>query len=159
MAKAQLTQDRDEVLSSLLIPIQDKMLLLPNVSVAEIIGFQQPSSSSDTPEWHLGQINWREQSIPVISFEVANGEEYRGTSRNARVAIINSISGNRELAFFAIVVQGIPHSVRLTESDVIAQDEPNQGELEAMHVLAHGEPAIIPKLDSLETMILAYGLA
>ncbi|WP_163836147.1 chemotaxis protein CheW [Spartinivicinus ruber] len=153
-----MATEQEGQLSALLVPIQDKMLLVPNVTIAELINFEKPNASGDTPDWHLGQLTWREQTIPVVSFEIANGEEYRGDTSNARVAIVNGITGQRELPFYAIIVQGIPHSVKLTENEIVKQDE-NLGEVEMLAVQASGEPAVIPNLDKLEKMILDFGLA
>jgi len=51
---------------SLWVPLREMNLLLPNVAVAEISSYRAPEAQADMPEWFLGMVRWREQSIPVI---------------------------------------------------------------------------------------------
>ena len=60
-------------LTGLLVPLADRTLLLPNVAIAELIGWQHGDPSSDSPPWHLRQITWRDRELPLISFEAACG--------------------------------------------------------------------------------------
>jgi len=59
---------------SLLIPLAHSQLLVPTVTVAEMIPFQWPDHDSEAPDWYLGNIMWREQSVPLVCYEVLNGE-------------------------------------------------------------------------------------
>ena len=98
-------------LTGLLLPLADRYLLLPNVAIAELIGWQR-DPSSDSPPWHLRQITWRDHQLPLISFEAACGGPLVIGER-ARIVILNTLGGDPALKFIALVVQGIPRSYRL----------------------------------------------
>ena len=89
MSEAQIP----ESLPSLLIPMNGRPWLIPNVVVAEVIPLRQPDRPGHGPEWLLGWINWREQDLPLISYEKLN-ESGQGTiGPAARLAMSNPGSG------------------------------------------------------------------
>ncbi|HBZ98965.1 MAG TPA: chemotaxis protein, partial [Pseudomonas sp.] len=53
----------------LLMPLADRMLLVPNVAVAELIPYRAPQAVQGMPAWFLGQVQWRDLSLPLLSFE------------------------------------------------------------------------------------------
>jgi len=140
---------------SLMIPMMHDQLLLPNASLAEIIPYKAPELINDSPDWCLGMINWRGLDVPVVSFENISGKDETKVSKQCRIAVFNAIGGNNKLSFFAIVVQGIPHLVRANQSVVtaVAEDAGDDSGVLA-HVLVEAEPAVIPDLDLIESMIL-----
>lgn len=78
MSQAVATRDEaSEVLTALLIPLADRQLLLPNTAVAELIAYRSPITSDGMPDWFLGQIAWRDLSLPLLSFELASGGRNR----------------------------------------------------------------------------------
>lgn len=154
MQERKATEYPQEV-SCLLIPMADLPLLLPNVSVAEIIT-GQISPNTDTPAWHLGTINWRSIPIPVVSIEVLNNQPVHVHSHFFRLAVVNSYRGDERLPFYAIAVGGIPGLVRVMSADLDAQsDQSLPGE--RMRVLVGGQHAVIPNLDYIERKLLNEG--
>ncbi len=155
---AQQINHKPEALSGLLIPLQGKQLLLPNVSVAELVAWQPPVPLEQAPDWLLGQFRWREQTLPLVSFERCNGEQGDSSSGSAqeRVVILNGIGGDARLPFIGLLVQGIPRSIRLSPRELVPLSG-HQGTLEKMRVQASGEEAVIPDLDLLERLLLESG--
>ena len=105
---AYLQRDR---LVGLLLPLADRQLLLPNVAIAELVAYRQPLPVEGLPAWHLGQIGWRDQSLPLLDFEAACGAPVVH-GEGARIVILNAI-GDSERRFIALLIQGIPRSCRL----------------------------------------------
>lgn len=141
------------VLGSVLIPIHNKSLLLPNVSMAELIAFKKPASSEKAPEWYLGLISWRGISIPVISFEALNGETINADFSSARIAVFNSVGTNPKLPFYGVLTQGIPRSIKIT-NDEIAKETKTLGPAELVSVIIRNEHASIPNVDFIESEIV-----
>ena len=56
--------DALDSLTGLIIPLAGAPLLLPNVAVAELVGYRLSQASAQGPEWFLGWTNWRDQRIP-----------------------------------------------------------------------------------------------
>jgi chemosensory pili system protein ChpC len=143
-----------QVISSLYLPIGEGYLLLPNVSVAEVVEYIRPQDRDGVPEFYLGDIVWRGLALPLISFEVANGGPKPKKSANVRIAVLNSVgSDSKKLPFLAILTQGIPRLVKVS-SELIKEDGETQGPAESSRVKVDGEPAIIPNLPYLESLVL-----
>jgi len=148
-------KDNSQSLSCVMIPVKDRQLLLPNVSIAEVVDFSNHSSDADTPDWVVGFLDWRGLDLPVISYDSANGGQrtvpgdYRG-----RVIVLNTIGpGHASLPFMALITQGIPSQARLTEAQVHRLDgEPGPADL--VQVDVEGEVAWIPNLEFLESLAL-----
>lgn len=138
-------------LTCLLLPLADRYLLLPNVAIAELIGWQHGDPSSDSPPWHLRQITWRDRELPLISFEAACGSPVVIGER-ARIVVLNTLGGDPRLKFIAIVVQGIPRSYRL-DSQLSFVDVP-LSPLERAAVQVGDHVAKIPDLLALERLVL-----
>ena len=136
----------------LLIPTQGKSLLLPNVTVAEVVGYTPPRALENAPAWFLGFIIWRGEQVPVLSFETANREIHGANTASARIAVMNGSGSSSRLPFFAVVVQGIPRMVRVNEEDIEQSDE-NLGPAEAMAVKTSVGKAYIPNLQYLEGLL------
>jgi len=143
-----------EVISSFYLPVMDGKLLLPNVSVAEVVDYQTLENSlSDAPDSYLGTLDWRGMRVPVLSFEKANGHQFEVAS-NSRIVVINSVTAdNTQLPFFGIVTQGIPRLVKITEESI--ENLTNKlGPAESAQVRVDGEYAVIPNLGFLEALVL-----
>lgn len=149
--------DTQKIIACLYLPVNQQQLLLPNVSVAEVVGYQAPEVALDKPDYFLGYVTWRGIKIPLISYELANGQNVNKLTTNSRIAVINSIGEHHEaLPFFAILTQGIPRLVKVA-SDLI---KPIKGhttnKAEVSSIQLDGEEAIIPDLPYLEALAFKY---
>ena len=155
--KAQESIESQQIgeLASLLIPLHGLLLLVPNVSVAEIIPPGRTDPVAGSPDWYLGDYQWRDLSIPLLSFEsLQAGIQPRQTER-ARVAIFNTTGVTDQINFFALITQGLPRLARVTPDELQARDsEPRP--YEQMRVNWAGEAAVIPDLPALEQVLLEY---
>ncbi|HUE90895.1 chemotaxis protein CheW [Pseudomonas sp.] len=111
MSQAVVSENSVSSLTGLLMPLADRVLLLPNVAVAELIPYRAPQVSEGMPDWFLGQIAWRDLRLPLLSFEAASGGEAQ-VGAGARVAVINALGGRPAVKFIALLVQGIPRSIK-----------------------------------------------
>jgi len=140
-------------ISCLLIPVQESSLLLPNASVAEIIGYQEPEICPDMPGWLLGFINWRGLRLPLVSYEAANGNEIAELTANARIAITNTLGEHQSpLSFMALVTQGIPRLIKVNKEEIAENMDSVSGPVDSTQVKISGENAVIPELIELEKL-------
>lgn len=133
------------------IPKDPKNLLLPNVSVAEVIPYQVPTKENG-PEWFKGFFLWRNTKVPVISLEAINGESEIEVGDRTRLAVINRLSDAAEFEFFALLIKDLPTLVRVHEEDL----KPDEGgTLSAELALAQldQQTIVIPDLEKLEIMV------
>lgn len=155
MSAELVTKDGISEVASLLIPLHEKQLVLPNVTVAEIIPYRAPTAISDHAGWLLGQLEWRNIHIPVLSYEILNG----GTNPpldGARLAVVNGTGLNANLSFYAILIQGIPKLTHVTEDDIVIVEAMHSGPYDQMAVSLFDEQAMIPNLEMIENELLRY---
>ncbi len=138
-----------------LIPIAGDDLILPNTAIAEVIFYRAPEPVAGAPEWLLGRLNWRDRSIALLSFELACGSTRPLPDARAKIVVINTISGNLGINFFAIVTQGLPQLLLVDEGKIAPVAHETQScPLILSRAIVNGKPAIIPDLDAIESMLL-----
>lgn len=150
---ANLRQAELEI-STFLIPVTRKYLLLPNVSVAEIISHRLPQPVDDVPTWFLGYLDWRTRRIPLVSFEGLNDEPFQSTSGHRSIAVLNGIGTSENLPFLAVLSHSAPRMMRVSAEELAVDSQAELGPAELMVVSANGELASIPNLEFIETEIL-----
>lgn len=140
---------------SVLIPLGDRQLLLPNAVVAEVMGFQTPDPVQEAPEWFLGYLAWRGVMIPVISFEAMTGGYAVMPGHRGRIAIMNALGDHPRLSHYGLVVQAIPSLVRVSGDNVIpvVREDEAENPLIRLSVELDMSQAIIPDLDEVEHQI------
>ena len=141
--------NRRNTLTGLLLPLSDRSLVLPNVAVAELIGYQPCTPLPHQPAWLLGWIDWRSQRLPLLSFEAACGGQTQVGER-ARIVVLNAL-GDTPRRFFALLVQGIPRTCKL-DSQLNYVDVP-LAPLELAAVQVGEQVARVPDLPGLEQLL------
>ena len=122
----------------------------PNIAIGELIPSRQPDRPGHGRDGLLGWISWREEDIPLISFEKLNDSGQVVIGNDARIAVINTVSGDTR--FYAMIIQGIPRQSRIVKDDLV--EEPVEtGPAESMYVQLGGDLAVIPDLDAIERAI------
>ncbi len=147
--------DNSQTLACVMIPMRGRQLLLPNVSVAEVVDFTGINTETGAGDCLVGHLDWRGQRLPVLSYDAANGGESSvpGNSRG-RIVVLNTIGDNHSrLPFMALVTQGIPSQTRLSENQIRRLDG-ETGPADLMQVDVDGDTAWIPNLEYLESLAL-----
>lgn len=155
MSQSVTTQDTATSITGLLVPLANRTLLLPNVAVAELIPYRAPHATEGAPSWFLGQVPWRDLRLPLLSFEAASGGQPE-IGPQARVAVLNALGGRDHVKFIALLVQGIPRSVKVDPS--LARSDVALAPLELDAVNFGDAQARIPDLVALEQKLADAGL-
>ena len=137
---------------SLWIPLRQVNMLLPHAVVAEIGNYRVPDGRGDSPDWMLGDINWRGVTIPVISLETLCGESAPTNLVYSRLLIMNSVRPGSSVPFYAIVTAGLPRPLPF-ENALISGAEPCGHEALQCRLAIDGEIAVIPDLEYLQTQL------
>ena len=155
MSQAVEAKSSVETPTGLLLPLADRTLLLPNVALAELVPYRAPQTADGMPAWLLGQISWRELRLPLLSFEAAsNGVSNVGPG--CRVAVLNALGGRPQVKFIALLLQSIPHSIKVDGH--LARADVELGPLELDAVMLDGAVVKIPDLVGLEQLLADAGL-
>ena len=147
--------ERGGEIYSLLIPLAESRLLVPRACVAEIAGYQVPTSMAGAPPWYLGLVQWNGRSVPLVSFEGLCRQQIPPVSSRSRLVVMHAIGERIDTAAYALVSQGFPQLVRVSV-DVV---RPDTG-----YVVPENDPVVcrvrmlnetpwIPDLDRLEILI------
>jgi len=141
-------------LSCVIIPLQGQQLLLPNVSVAEILPWRRVKALADGPDWCLGMLGWRGESVPVLRYEALNGSN-GGERRAGRcMVVMNRARVADGIPFYALAAEGLPRLVQLQQDD-LSNEQRRLGPAEAVAVKVGTELAIIPNLEFIEQQVLS----
>ncbi len=145
-------------LPSLIIPLQDRSLLLPACTLAEVTPMAGLIVESHSQRWVLGHKHWRNLRIPVVCFETLSGGSLKKHSEKACIAVFKSFAGNDKLPFWGMLVQGQPRTVKVSEKDICELDE-HLSDTELMSVQLKNEHLRIPDLDSVEKQLFETAVA
>jgi chemotaxis signal transduction protein len=141
------------VLTNIVLPLVGLGLLVPNAAVAEVVLAGQLSSAVSSP-FLLGYMVWREQEIPVVSFEgLLDGHLPEGIALR-QMAILHGITDRQNMPFFALVLSAVPRLVRLRDSDIVPVNA-RANPLVHSQVRAVDLTLMIPDWDRFETEIIA----
>lgn len=137
---------------SLWVPLREMNLLLPNVAVAEIGSYRAPEAQADMPDWFLGTVRWREQSIPVISLESVCGLSVPTNPVFSRLMIVNSVAPDSAIKHYAIVTAGLPGLIQFDDETA---DEVVESENDGLQCIVRigSEEAVIPDLEYLQELL------
>lgn len=143
------TQDS---IRALIIPLQGRNLLLPNVAIAEVIPYLRPRAVADAPDWLLGAIGWRGLNIPLISYDRLQGVHNESALGQARIAVINTVRPDDGLRFYALVTTGIPQLKRINVAS-IEEVSADAGAGLLSQVRIGDIEAVVPDLIALESVV------
>lgn len=154
-AMSQPQRQEYDAVHCLLLPLNADIVLLPNAAVAEVIPFSQPVEVDDAPDWLMGYINWRERRIPLVMFETASEGNVGNIHNGCRIAVLNTLNGNNELPYIAIVMQGLP-SLQIVRANTIQYaDRPTkQRQSVKAYVNLNGVAALVPDIDDMESRLM-----
>lgn len=141
------------------IPLQGIRLILPDSIVLQVLTGMNVISINDAPSWLLGQITWQKRVIPVLSFEVTANKQYSSPD-SPIILVLKSVNNIEKMPFYAIVLAGIPHPLRVNEENLsVVENVTSTAPVIMNEVLVEGEPSSIPNIDALEEMLISqYGL-
>ncbi|MEY3218721.1 MAG: hypothetical protein RIT27_78 [Pseudomonadota bacterium] len=140
---------------SLLIPLSSGWLLLPGAMVAEVIPFRAPDQPKRDGEWLKGWLKWREQTIPLISFEQLAHLELPNLTDNPRIVICYGVRNAKKLPFYGLSIPAIPLSVNVNESTLkspLPIAEQHHGLLASVVVV--NKTAWLPDIDYIEKCLI-----
>lgn len=141
--------------SCLVLSLVDRKLLVPSTAVAEVLLSSEPPRGGDNGLCY-GWVNWRDQHIPLISFEVALGSRCPALAGTYRIAVFNAIGAAKDKGFFAARLDAIPQSVQISAQTVLVAQESAQGGL-LMEAVVGDDRVWVPSLEAVETLVAALG--
>ncbi len=155
MAAQALSVRRSLDLVTLFLPVTGKSLLVPNVTLAEVVPITAVTPLDDVPNWVLGTLDWRNLTIPLISFEAINDEPFVESGDYLRVAVMNGCQDGDKMPFYGIALRGTPRMLRVVEEEITERENADLGIAESLPVVVDGNDANVPNLDYIEQQVLS----
>ncbi len=143
-------------LTTMLLPLSGELLLLPASAVIDILSWEDPQRKEGDPEWYCGDVIWRQQKLPVVVFEPLRNKLVYQKTHETRIAVLNTLGDHSQLAFYGLVIQGIPRTLRIQAGDIrMGKTASGLPASVGTAVELQNIPAIIPRLEHLEERLLS----
>lgn len=144
-----------ESIRSLIVALANGQLILPYSLVQEIIVWEEPTPIEDSPEWLLGQVQWRRWKLPVVSAERLAGEDLSHTARKAHIVVCSLLRKDDEMPCVGIVAQGVPQIATADSATIVALEEASEMEWAAAQMNYKGQRAWVPDFTALAKALTA----
>ncbi|PCH51460.1 MAG: hypothetical protein COC20_05655 [Cellvibrionales bacterium] len=148
----ELLLDGSDAVSALLLVLANNSLLVPLSAVAEVANNDMAIAPLENPDDRFyGWIMWRDQQLPLLSFEGILGETPVPLTAQSRVVILNAVGAAAERGFYGLVVQGYPQRVNIVDNDeeLTKKLEDIPG---VLYQVVQEEAALIPDFEYLERL-------
>lgn len=143
----------DTEIRSVLVPVTGIDLLLPNATVAEMVGYTEPDPIPEAVNWVLGTILWHGWQVPVISFAGLIEESEPERLKGARICILKTLINTDRMPYMAVITQGHPRLVTLTEDNFEEIPSESKPIAVAGKAQVEGRDAVVPDLDRLGHLV------
>ena len=148
--------DLAQIIRGVLIQVKDARLLLPNATIAEVLSFATPEPVDNAPDWLLGRIRWRGWQLPLMSFSRFAGIAEEEGGLGSKVIVLKALGGDTRHPYFAMLTQGFPRLVTVTEAALATLDDSDEvPEGVLARVRMNEDEAIVPDLAALEESVQA----
>lgn len=138
---------------SVMVPLSGTNILIPNATVAEVVGYTEPEQVPGAPEWLLGTFLWRGWQVPLISYSILTEQADEETTNGARLCITKSMINNERMPYIAILAQGFPRLTTVTEDNLTEVPSDSKPIAVAGRVIVESTEAIVPDLDRLGHLV------
>ena len=137
-----------------LIQVAGARLLLPNATIAEVLSFADPEPVANAPDWLLGRIRWRGWQLPLLAFARLAGIADEQGGLGSKVVVLKALGGDAKAPFFALLTQGFPRLVTVSQDGLVLEAEGGELPLGVQaRVLLNEDAAFVPDLEAVESLI------
>ncbi len=143
----------DTEIRSVMVPLSGAHLLIPNATVAEVVGYSDPDPVADGPDWLLGTFLWRGWQVPLISFAALTENRDAEPVNGARLCITKTLINNERMPYIAILAQGFPRLTTITDENLTEVPMESKPIAVAGKVIVESTEALIPDLDRLGHLV------
>lgn len=143
----------DTEIRSVLVPVTEAELLLPNASIAEIVAYSKPEAIDQAPEWLLGNVLWHGWQVPVVAFGTLTERHEAESVEGAKICITKSLIENDRMPYVGLLAQGFPRLVTVTEAALTEVPDSSAHIAIAGKVIIGDREAWVPDLDRIGQLV------
>ena len=143
-------------LSCMLLPLSGYDALLPKSIVKEVVYKPNIQLFDEESDWLIGDIDWQDFILPVISFELLCNQPRVSKPSHLRAVVCYAMHNVDVFPFYAIEVQSIPRPLILDSRALYSHDGAMSKHSEAIsyHVKIGSKELAIPNFEKLESMLV-----
>ena len=138
-------------MNALLMTAAGRRILVPRAIVAEVVSAVALTIEADAGSG-LEAFAWRGRRVPLLRADALGGE---ATQDATTIAVFHGLRQQRTLPYYGVQIVPGPRLFRLVEEDLQEIGDVQLHPAELMRVRIDGEEASIPKVDQLESAMLA----
>ena len=138
-----------------LIAVTGGNLMLPNATLAEVITYSNPEPVQGAPAWLLGRVRWRGWGLPIVSFSRMVNWSEEEPALGVKVAVLKGVGNHAKMPYFAILTQGFPRLITITENELIETADLDQELPDGIYSQGrfHTDDFVVPDLANVEEQI------
>ena len=149
--------EEEQSIKCVILTLRKENIILPNALMAEIVSVKDVEVAENTPDWYMGDMDWRGADIPLLSFEAAGGVRADKVNLNTQAVVLYAIGTSGEVdehPYIALVMSGVPHVSNFTR-DQITQDAELSDEhpMVAQKVRINGASVSVLDVDAMVDMV------
>ena len=150
----------EKEIRTILAPLTNGNILLPNSVVAEILDYKSPEPFKRAPPWLLGELVWHGWQVPVVSFlRLINTSYNDQITKKSRILLIKTLGESTQLNYIGLLIQGLPRLKTVTAKKLIQSNSEQLPKIVFSNVTIEDLPAMIPEMSQLTGIVeqTAYG--
>lgn len=146
-----------ELIKCVILTLRKENVIVPNGLIAEIVSVKDVEAQNDSVDWLLGRMNWRGESVPLLSFEAAGGEDVSKVNLNTQAVILYAVGAGEKAEnypYLGLVMSGVPHVSHFSREQMRSDDEAfNDHPMVAQKVRINGASVSILDVDVMVEMV------
>ncbi len=150
----------DREIRTIMAPLTDGHVLLPNSAVAEVLSYTPPEPIKKAPAWMLGELAWHGWQVPVISYEqMINADKRSPVTSRTRILIIKTLGESTQVNYIGLLIQGLPRLKKVTAASLVEKQTDKLSETLFSEVSVDDLHGFIPEIGKLTRVVeqAAYG--
>lgn len=151
-------QYRAELITAIQAFIDNTPVLLPSSAVAEVVDYAKPNlaSGENSPNWYLGDIDWRGLQVPLIALQALNhgAEDAKVIGGQAKIVVVHYSQSSPSKPYWAFISASTPRIYRLEPDEIQASElAVEENHAAAMWALLNDEQNLLLDLAFIEQQI------
>lgn len=144
----------DSEIRAILAAISGGHVLLPGSVVAEVVSVSDLRPIKAAPDWVMGEIDWQDWRVPVVSFAMLGGKaEAETPGATSRVLMIKSLAESAGTPYVGLLISGVPRLCSVEASGLTEPDTAPDYPCVFHEVTFEERRVLIPDLDQLVASI------
>lgn len=141
-------------LRTILAPLNEGFVMLPNSVVGEILNFNSPEPFKQGPAWLLGEIAWHGWQVPVINYErMIKDNGITTITSKSRILIVKTLGESTQVNYIGLLIQGLPRLKKVNAATLQEIETEELPETVFSKVSIDDLQAVIPELGDLTRVV------